>query len=176
MITVNVNKLMSRWKHAYSLIFNVHYYNFNPLVFGSFFFKNEIQAINWPTMGVDHSMWKYNYPFFTYRTNRFSKKLDFFFAKLLTFEIDFVFLIDPVFHYKNLYYFKRHNFYTISLIDMNLNPWLVDYAIPVCFNNYLVQFFFLKTSILLNKNAQVLKFNFLKTYWFFFNYKSNFSI
>jgi hypothetical protein len=170
-ITLNLNKLIARWKDAYSLIFNIYYYDLSPLIFGSFFLKFEILSINWKTNFFKKNMWKFNYPFFVYKTNRFNKKNDFFFIKLTALKIDFFFVLDPSYHYKNLYYFKRYNFFTISLIDTNLSPWLVDYPIPVTLNSVLIQFFFLKILIFLKKNSNYLKFQFFKNYWLLANFK-----
>lgn len=46
LIIISLSKLFNRWRDAYDLLFNIFYYNFNPLIFGSFLFKNEVLALN----------------------------------------------------------------------------------------------------------------------------------
>ncbi len=46
---------------------------------------------------------------------------------------------------------KKKNYYTIGLLNINLDPWLVNYPIISFFDNFLTQNFFLKFLISINK-------------------------
>jgi hypothetical protein len=135
------------------------------LLFGSFFFKNEILSYNWNNSILTPHNWKYSYSFFVYKTNTFSSKVDFFFWKLNEQGIDFSLVIDTFFHFKNIFYFKKNNIYTFGLIPFNLNPWIVNYAFPILNLSLLTQYFFLKILLLIQKNSLLYKFNLLKKYW-----------
>jgi hypothetical protein len=70
-----------------------------------------------------------------------------------------------LFHYKNLFYFKKHHIYTFGLLPSNLNPALVNYPFPILNFNLLVQHFFIRIIALIQKNALFYKFFLLKKYW-----------
>lgn len=164
-IIININKFLFRWKDAYSFIFNIYYYDFKPLYFGTYFFKNEILSLNWKENCLNPSLWKFNYSFFIFKTNKFNVKNDFFFLKLAAVNLDFTIITDPLFHFKNIYYLNRNKFFILSLIDINLDPWLVNYPIPVVYNSNLIQFFFIKILLLLNKTSNFYKYQIIKNKW-----------
>lgn len=75
---------------------------------------------------------------------------------------DFLIITDCFYHYKNLYYFNRHNFFTLGVVNSTLDPWLVSYAIPGLLNNFFTQFFFLKILMTINQFAAKTKYEFYK--------------
>lgn len=164
-ISINVTKIFAKWNDFYNFLFNIFYYNYNILLFGSYLFKNEISALNWINFNLEMNAWRYCFPFFTLKTNIFNKKIDFFFNKLKSSNFDFFLITDSHYHFKNLYFFKKYKFFTIALNDLNLNPNLFNYSIPVISSNNLVQFFFLKFTILIQKNVRLFKYNFFKKIW-----------
>ena len=134
-IIVDSSKFVLRWLEAYNLIFNIFYYNYNPLFFGTNLFKNEILSLNWNYNYFDINLWKYYFPFFIFKLNNYNKKTDFFFEKLNSFSINFFFISDCQYHYKNLHYLKKKQHYTIGLINFNINPWLVSYPLLIFFES-----------------------------------------
>jgi hypothetical protein len=165
-IILNVKKLMNRWRDALDLFYNIFYFNYNPLIFSSPLFKNEILALNWNYNKWNINIWKYSFPFFIFKPNTYSNKIDFFFEKLKFLNINFFFVTDCFYHFKNLFYFKKHNYFTVGLTQINNNPWTVSYPILSFFNNYLIQFFFLKILIYINKTAVLNKYHKFKFIWF----------
>ena len=89
--------------------------------------------------------------FFTLQSLSFNKKTDFFFSKFKECETDFFFITDTDYHYKNLNYFNKNQIFTIGLIGINLNPFLVNYCIPIFVNNNVTQLFFLNFIIFFKK-------------------------
>ena len=171
-IVIHSVKFLARWKDAYDLIFNIFYYNFNPLIFGSPFFKNQILSLNWNYNNFEVNIWKYYFSFFIFKLNNFSSKSDFFYSKLRDLNINFFFVTDCFYHFKNLHYFKRHDYYTVGLININISPWLISYPIISFFDNFLIQLFFIKLLIYLQKQVLLIKYKFFLKIWtqnFIFN-------
>jgi hypothetical protein len=56
-------------------------------------------------------------------------------------------------------------FYSVALIGFNVAPWLVSYPIPALSVNFLNEFFFLKFLIINKKQANTLKYDYLKKNW-----------
>ena len=162
---INASKLLKRWENSYNLIFNIFYYNYNPLIFSNPLFKNSTLSLNWFIDKWEMDLWKYYFSFFVYKTNKFSTKIDFFYEKLKEFGYEFFLITDSLYHFKNLYYFKKHFFYTIGLSSISVNPWILDYPIVSFVNSYLIQFFFIKLLIYIQKQSLMLKFFFLKKIW-----------
>ncbi len=164
-IIIDSSKFILRWVESYNLIFNIFYYNFNPLFFGTTLFKKEILSLNWNYNYFDINLWKYYFPFFIFKLNNYNKKTDFFFEKLSFLDINFFFISDCQYHYKNLYYLKRRNCYTIGLINFNINPWLVSYPLLSFFENFLIQSFFFKFVIFIQKKALLEQYYLFKKIW-----------
>jgi hypothetical protein len=139
-------------------------------VYSTPFFKNETLSLNWSLNKWDIRSWKYCYPFFVFKTNLFSQKTNFFYDKLITLGYTFFIVTDCIYHYKNIYFFKKKQLYTVGLIPLNVNPWLVTYPVFASSNNYLNQIFFLQTVIYSQKKALYLHFCFFKKIWFLFKY------
>lgn len=164
-LLTDTKKFFKRWHNAYTVLFNVFFYNFSPTVFGTPFFKNEILSLNWHYSNLDTNTWKYTFPFFVYKLNNFNRKIEFFFNKLQEANVNLYFITDCFYHFKLLHYFNKQKLYTLGLVSSNLNPWLVSYPLPVLSNNLFLQFFFLKLLVLSQKYALFYKFSFFKKNW-----------
>ena len=165
-ISINLNKFLNRWQNAQNLIFNIYYYEYYPLVFGSFDYKNEIFALNWHNFFFDSKFWKYSSNFFIFKINKYGEKVFYFYNKIFSLDITFFLISNLIYHYKNLYYFKKLNFFTIGLVNSNFSPLQFSYAIPTISINTLNEFFFLKLLVFLNKNVLFSKYFFFKNNWF----------
>lgn len=159
---------LARWKDCYDLIFNIFYYNLNPILLGSPVFKDETLALNWNYNHFDINLWRYYFPFFIFKANKYSRRVDFFFKKLSQYNITFYIITDCTYHYKNMHYISKKKIYSIGLINVNVNPWLVEYPIISFFDSYITQLFFYKLLIFINKQALFFKYNQFKNFWFNF--------
>lgn len=173
LIIINSAKFLFRWKDVYDLMFNIFFYKFNPLIFGSNLFKNEILALNWNYNFFDVKVWKYYFPFFTFKLNNYNKKIDFFFSQINQLNINFFLITDCLYHFKSLPYLKKKNLYTVGLVDINLDPWIVTYPILNFFESYLTQLFFFKFILFIEKKSISVKYLFYKKNWFFFIFNKN---
>jgi hypothetical protein len=175
-VVINNNKFITKWIDFYLLMFNIFYFNFKFLTFGSFLFKNEILALNWNWSSIEINYWKYFYSFFIFKTNKFSEKIDFFFKRIYDNGINFSLITDCYYHYKCIYYLKKNNFFMLGLTNSSINPWSIDFALPTLNNNFFSQFFFFKFLILISKYSLNLKYINFKQSWFnffYFNKKYN---
>jgi len=165
---IDSNKFLNRWKDAYDLLYNVFYYDFNPIIFGSNLFKNEILSLNWNYGIFDINLWKFYFPFFVFKLNKFNKKTDFFFEKLSSLGVNFYLITDCEYHFKNIHYIKKKYFYSIGLVNINMDPWSVTYPIISFFESFLTQLFFFKLLIFIERKANYFKYCNFKIYWFKF--------
>lgn len=138
--------------------------------------KNEILAINWYHSKFSINLWNYYFPFFIFKLNNYNKKSEYFFEKLFYTNINFFIIIDTIFHYKNLHYFNKYNYYTIGLVDASVNPSLVSFPILNFFNNYNIQIFFFNLIIFIQKSVHFNKFCYLKKLWLQFYLNNSFLI
>lgn len=164
-LVIDVNKFLSRWKDSIDLLLNVFFYKLRAVVFGSPFFKNEILSLNWLHGGFDISLWRHYFPFFTFKPNTYSKKTEAFFVKLKEAGEDFYIVTDCYYHFKNLYYMRRLGCYTIGLVGVDVNPWLVSYPIVGFFESLVTQLFFLKLVNYVNRLADARRYCAYRSYW-----------
>ncbi len=162
------SKFLIRWKEAYDLLFNIFFYNFTPLIFGTNFFKKEILALNWNYNNFDINMWKFYFPFFIFKLNNYNKKTDFFFDKLSFLNVNFFLISDCLFHFKTLHYIKKKNYYSVGLVNASLDPWIVTYPILTLFESFLTQLFFFKLLLFIEKQVLFFKYTHLKNTWILF--------
>jgi len=167
-LLLDSTKFLMRWKESYDFLFNIFFYNFIPLIFSTNFFKNETLALNWSYNIFEINLWKYYFPFFTFKLNNYNKKTDFFFDKLSSLSINFYVITDCIYHYKNLHYIKKKNYYSIGLVNVDLDPWLVNYPIISFFESFLTQLFFFKLLIFIERRSIFLKHNIFKNLWLTF--------
>lgn len=164
-IIIDSNKFISRWKDSYDLIYNIFFFNYNPLIFSTKLFKKETLSLNWNYNYFDNNLWNYYFPFFNYKLTKYNRKSDFFFEKLSFFNINFFIITDCTYHFKNIHYMKKKNYFSIGLVNVNLDPWLVSYPIISFFDNFITQSFFFKFMISINKIVYYSKFFLFKNLW-----------
>lgn len=162
---INNNQFLNLWLNGFSFIYNVLYYNLNPLIFGSPVFRKEVLAFNWKTNSHDIQFWKISFLYFIFKTNKYDNRIIFFYKQLRARKINFILMTDCFYHYKNLYYFKKLNFYTLGLATSSLNPWLLSYSLPNLSNTFFTQFFFFKIIMQISRFAVKTRFDFYQKLW-----------
>nr|APW82426.1 rps2 [Laurentiella strenua] len=169
---INLAKFTNRWCDGYNLLFNVYFHDFHPLIYASPLFKNETLSLNWFYNNWDINFWRYYFSFFIFKISKYNHKINYFYERLKDNYNNFTIVTDCVYHFKNLYYLKKNHIYTIGLLDISTNPWIVEYPIISFSDSYLTQLFFFKLLVFLNKSALQLKYSFLQKLWFYtFLYK-----
>lgn len=164
-VTLNNTKVVQCWTHCFFFLFNIFYYNLNPTLFSTLVFKNETLAINWLNYEHKLSLWNYSSSFFYFKTNKFNIKIEFFFKKLAFLNLNFIFISDCSYHYKNLYYLNKNNLCTLGLVDCTINPWLITYPLPCLTNSLIIQLFFIKFLLFSYKHVLQIKYEYYKNIW-----------
>lgn len=162
---INMNKVMARWSDFFNLTLNLYFNNIPLLLYSSPFFKVETLAFNWTLNLWDINSWKLTYPHFIFKINHFSQRTGFFYKKLREWGYTSFIVSDCIYHYKNMYFFRKNGFYTVGLLSLNVNPWLVTYPVIASSNSYLNQIFFLQSLIYSQRKAFLLQFFLFKKLW-----------
>jgi hypothetical protein len=123
-------------------------------------------SLNWNCLFFDLKFWKYCSYFFIFKVNKYGEKMFHFYSKIFSFDITFFLISNTMYHYKNLYYFNKLQFFTVGLVNSNLSPWLVSFAVPSISVNTVTEYFFLKLLLLMHKNVTFFKYTFFKKNWF----------
>ena len=160
--SVNIKKVLLRWELTSSLFLNLFWYESNPLLFSSPFFKKETISFNWATHNWEQIIWRYYFLFFNFKSNQNTDKFNFFCLKIQDLKINFFLITDTEYHFKNLHFFRRFLFYTVGLTPFNVSPWIVNFPIPAADNHYLMQLFLFKYVMFIKKNAFKQKYTFFK--------------
>lgn len=161
-VIFNVKKFFKRWNDGITFLLNLFYYNLKPLMFGNLFFKKETLALNWNYNLFNIFLWRFYSAFFTDKKIQFDSFSNYFFLQIKKFNLRFCLVSDVNNHFKNFFFFKRNFFFTIGLINVFINPWLVDYPFFLYSDNYVGQLFFFKLVFFLQKKSIYWRFTMLK--------------
>lgn len=162
---VDSAQFLMRWKDAYDFLYNIFLYKLNPVILGSPIFKDETLALNWNYEHFDINLWRYYFPFFIFKTNTYSNRVNFFINKLTQHGVNFYLITDCNYHYKNMHYINKKRLYSIGLINANISPWLVTYPIISFFDSYSTQSFFFKLIIYIEREAAFFNFKQINQIW-----------
>lgn len=169
---LNMKKFLNRWINGYFFLMNVFFYNWNFLTLGIIEFKKETLGLNWYFSNINLILWRYSFPFFIFKLNHYSPDVQYFFHRLNKLGANIAFVMDLRFHYRNLLYLKRTNFFTVGLIDYTTKPWMVHFGLIVPKSNYFFVSFFYMLIIYFQKYTAVIKNNMYLNLWFFFFFKN----
>ena len=156
------------WKDSYYLIFNLSYYRFEILTFGSILFKKEILAFNWKTLSSFKHLWKYTQHVLLFKPNRILDNMDFIFEQLKLRGLGIALVVDVVYHKKTIHYLRQSNFYSIGLVPVNHDISTLDFSIPTNSDNLFMQLFFFRFVLSIQKYSKTFKYNELKELWYVF--------
>lgn len=156
---INISSYYKRWINTTNLLLNIFYNNQSMLIFGNKIFKDEILSINWSYNLLDYKLFKQSAPFFFWNDVNYGLSSEAIFKKFKNKEINFLFILDLKIHEKSTYFFNKSNIFSIGLVSVNNNPWLVSYPIPVFSNNLFIQYYFLSLYTHLRQESFKLFFN-----------------
>jgi len=164
-VVIDTKIFLKRWYDGQNFVFNIYYYNFLPLVFGSFAFKSEVLSLNWQYLQPDVNFWNYSFAFFIFRSNRYDAKFKSFLSKINDVGVNFFFVTNSLFHFKNLHYFNKFLFFSLGIVYSNTSPWILSYSLPAFSTSFLMEYFFIKFIIFIEKSSLLLKFQFFNNLW-----------
>ena len=167
---LNSTTLFHRWKNFYDLFTNIIVLNFKTFFLGNRYLWGEIVSNNWLNFRKKKTLrWTLLSSFFfcDHSPNLFSGLT---FDRLVELAPDFIFLLDLQAHKTHLFFLKPTPIFLIGLVPINLNPWQLDYPIPIFSANLLVQYYFLKLHFLLVRIFRNLNYLSAKQMWTSVNY------
>jgi hypothetical protein len=151
--------------NSIDFLYTLNYFYLKPLIMTMPFFRKECLAFNWFFTKWEISFWKLCFPFFLNKTNSFNKRVNHFYSRLHDITSPFFIVTDCRYHWKNLYYLRKHHYYTIGFVSLSGNPWVVDYPIINMFESLTNQSFFFKILSYISKLAHYHQFLFFKKNW-----------
>jgi len=163
---LNINKLFTRWKEAYYLMFNLFYYEIEMLTFATSFFKSEVLSLNWQVMSRFKFMWRYTKPFLSLKPNKITTYGDFIFYRLNLLGLRTALVIDVLYHNKTIYYLHRASFYSLGLVPVNYNISTLNFAIPLASDSLLAQIFFIRFTTQIQQSSKSLRYQSFRSMWF----------
>jgi hypothetical protein len=164
-LILNYKLYLNRWLTSYDLIFNLSYFNISKLFFTSPLFYNQNNALNWFNFTWTFELWHWFQNLFIFQTPRHDPKVRYFFSTIKKYNVSCAIITDTNYHLKTIFYLKKSYFFTIGLIHLNENPFLVEYPVISFFNNYLIQSFFIKFIFFIQKQSNVVKIDYYSYLW-----------
>ena len=150
---INVSKLLHRWIHTHTLLYNLFYNQTPIIVFSSKVLQKEAYAVNWDGNSTTYNLFKYSIPCFFLKNHPFGLETNIAFSRLADFDLECVFITDLRYHYRSVAFLKKHGMYTIGLVPYNTSPWSLHYPIPVAVSTIFIQYFFIKLLFYLRNSA-----------------------
>lgn len=165
-LILNYKFLLTRWLISYDFLFNLSYFKITKLFFTAPLFKQQNLALNWETNSWTLELWAYFRLMFIFKDPQYSPKINFFFSQLYIRNINCAVISDIIYHTKNVFYLKKNDYFTVGLLNITENPFLLDYPIIAHFRNHLIQMFFLKFIIFIERQSQFNRFIYWQQIWF----------
>ena len=149
----NIHKIFQKWKNIYYLLFNLHFYKVHILTFGTTFFKNEVQSLNWLTSSKIKFIWRYAHVFIFFSPNKLTNIGNLVFNHLKLAGYNSAVILDATYHKYTLNYLTKLHYYTIGLIPSTTNYKLVDFAIPIASDSIFAQLFFIRLKLNIKRQS-----------------------
>ena len=149
----NIHKIFQKWKNIYYLLFNLHFYKVQLLTFGTTFFKNEVQSLNWLTSSKIKFIWRYAHVFIFFTPNKLTNVGNLVFTHLKLSGYNSAVILDATYHKYTLNYLTKLHYYTIGLIPSTTNYKLVDFAIPIAADSIFAQLFFIRLNLNIKRQS-----------------------
>lgn len=148
---LNTSKIFYKWVNIFRFLQNLIFYQIKFVLCGNFVFKKELLAFNWNQNKFSINLWTYSFAFIFFKRSVNHEQIQFFLKRLEKNHMKFIFFLDIYYHYKNLFMAKKLNFFSIGVVPLNMNPWIVFYPIPVASNTFFIQYFVYKLLIIFKK-------------------------
>jgi len=161
LFTINYFSFTKKWLNTYLFLFNLFYANLKPIFFGEPLLYKEIKTLNW----FFYKNYLFGYP------KNF--KISNFFSQAGSFKKDTLSALLPVsscdifiiLNIKKIMKVSQFTPFLLGLTPLNQNPWLLDYPIPVFYQNFLIQYLWLHLLFKILKFSIHIKFSNLINNW-----------
>jgi len=165
----SLNAFFRVWKGFYLILFNLLYFKLSHLTFGTIFFKNEVESLNWNSNASLKGLYRYVKPFLTLRSTKIFNQGWVIFYMIKLRGCNTALIIDTLYHKKTLYYLNIHKFYQIGIVPTNLNANSVDVALPTSSDSTFTQLFFIRFFLQIKQSSAQLSFENRQFMWKNFN-------
>ena len=165
---ISVKKFFNFYKNIFFFITNIFYYQIPLLSFGSSSFKKELLSLNWSYLSNFNFVWRYTRPFLCLTSNKIRDNLDLVFKALRRLNFHTALILDVFYHAKTIHYLNKTGFYSFGLVPINMNRYLVNFAIPTSHEGALSQVFLIRFILSSKKQTETHIFNEFFSNWNFF--------
>ena len=139
------------YRKFFGLVYSIIYYNIPKLIFTNNIFREEACSINWESLPKSTFIFKYNYHSIFFKPSKLDDKLPLLFRLFKQSGISSAFIVDSLYHSKNVYYLHRFNFYTIGLVEGNKPKYTLNTALPSLGDSIVGQLFFIRSLLLIRR-------------------------
>ena len=157
-IIKNISKLHKIWVNVYILFYHIFFYKINLFIFGNTTCSKEILSFNFKNktyLTLFFKLFKYS------KTNLNLLIQNFFNLKIK------ILLFTNFNKYQSfIFFFKKKNFYLISLIPNNYNLFDIDLGIPIGNETLFQELFFFRFILQIKKNTNYIFFKKIKSFTF----------
>lgn len=161
----NIGRVYKRWTNTYNLLLNLFFKHVNILLFSSKSFKQEVTAFNKQLNLIEQTLFKRATPYFYLQDAPYGAETLAMFTELENQGSNIAFITDFRYHEKNAFFLRKCNNYTLSLIPLTMNPWVVSYCIPTATTNIMLEYFFLKLLAFIKQYAVTKRYAEVKCLW-----------
>jgi len=164
-VSINLFKYFNKWNNTYSLLSSLFFYNLSICSFGNRLIWQETTLINWDCFKNTTQPYLKHYTpiFFTnFNTPKLIEKV---FKPFNVSNQPIVFILDITKHNYNIKFFQKKKLFTLGLVPINYDPWLLNYPVPIFNQNLLIQYYFIKLYFKIKHNAKKIIFSNLKKMW-----------
>lgn len=161
----SIPKLITRWRKTHNMLLNLFYAQAPILAFTHKALRDEALAFNWSFNRLSYAIFKYAAPYFFLKNLPHGDMVNFIFRRFDKENLSIAFISDIHYHRHTAFHLRKSNFYTLGIVPISINPWLVQYPIMVGSCTLFTQYFFLQ--LLLNLRGQAEYYTFMKwvDYW-----------
>jgi len=151
---VNINKFFSVWLNVCTYIYNIYFYNLNPILFGTSFFKKEVYSLNWFSLPKLKTNWKYS-KLFLFLVPTSKSGINSIVYKLLNIMgLTNSIVLDVNYHKSTLNHLNKLSIFTLGIVPTIYNIKCVDLALPVNIDNVFTQLFTIRLVVKLIKLSE----------------------
>ena len=147
----DIKLFFNAYKSFFYLLYSVLYFNVPKLIFTNNIFREEACSINWEHLSRNTFIFRYNYHSIFFRPSKLDDKLPLLFRLFKQSGIASAFIIDSLYHSKNIYYLHRFNFYTIGFVEGNKPKYTLNTALPSLGDSVTGQLFFIRSLLLIRR-------------------------
>lgn len=164
-VSLSIPAFLNRLTTALELIMGCYYFDQFCAVLGNKRLWHETMLLNWVLFqrsSLSFELWRHHFFFYD---QKWTTSTELLVSKFRSSKVDTFFLIDILAHQVNLRFLKKARYYLMGLVPVNVNPWVVHFAVPIFTHNLLILYYTLRLLYFAFIQAETLKFRRFKKLW-----------